>query len=59
MTAPRARATSRVQLGEQSFGETSNGRLATPEQEPVASNHRHYVITLGRASAAMLTIPTG
>jgi hypothetical protein len=60
LTAPHARSTTGVKLGEQSFGQTSTGRLpAAPEQEPIASNHGRYVIVLGRTSAAMLTIPAG
>jgi hypothetical protein len=58
LTAPSAYATAGVQIGEQSFGATSTGRLGSPpEQEPIASSRGHYVIRLGPASAAMLTIP--
>jgi hypothetical protein len=59
LLAPSAYAKSRVSLGEQSFGSTSGtGRLsAPPEQEPVSPSGGRYVVTLGPASAAMLTIP--
>ena len=58
LTAPHARSTQGVQIGEQSFGETSTGRLAgPPEQEPVGGSRGRYVIRLAPATAAMLTIP--
>jgi hypothetical protein len=57
LTAPSAHATGGVTLGEQRFGTTSTGRLSEPpEQEPVASNRGGYVVTLGPASAALLTV---
>jgi hypothetical protein len=57
LSAPSARATSGVTLGEQSFGPTATGRLsAPPEQEPIASSGGRYVVRLGAASAALLTI---
>jgi hypothetical protein len=58
LTAPHARSTQGVQIGEQSFGATTTGRLnAPPEQEPIGSSRGRYVIRLAPASAAMLTIP--
>ena len=40
------------------FGLTTTGRLsAPPEEEPVGSSRGGYVVTLGPASAALLTIP--
>ena len=58
LTAPSAWARAGVQIGEQSFGTTSTGRLrAPPEQEPVSSNRGRYVIRLAPATAALLTIP--
>jgi hypothetical protein len=58
LMAPSAYAKTGVSLGEQSFGSTSTGRLgAPPEQEPVSPYRHRYVVTLGPASAAMLTVP--
>jgi len=58
LTAPSAYATAGVQIGEQSFGATSTGRLgAPPEQEPIGSSRGRYVIRLAPSTAAMLTIP--
>jgi hypothetical protein len=60
LTASSARATGGVSIGEQSFGPTRTGRLsAPPEPEPVAASHGRYALTLGPASAALLTIPRG
>jgi hypothetical protein len=57
LTAPSAYARSGVSIGEQSFGRTSTGQLsASPEQEPVSSTSGRYVVRLGPASAAVLTI---
>ncbi len=59
LTAPSAHATGGVTLGEQRFGLTSTGKLGAPEREPVGSSPGRYVVSLGPASAALLTVPRG
>ncbi|HEY1590624.1 MAG TPA: glycosyl hydrolase family 79 C-terminal domain-containing protein [Solirubrobacteraceae bacterium] len=60
LSAPSVRANGGVTLGEQRFGLTRTGKLSeAPEAEPVGSSHGRLVVTLGPASAALLTVRRG
>ena len=57
LSAPSPRARGGVALGGRRFGLTTTGKLSPPpEEEPLTSSRGRYVVSLGPASAALVTV---